>query len=72
MGVGEDLYVQRQLGKCGLPVRELIPMTESIVNTYKEHSVDIVHISVLPTVIMNIILWHRNLRAIEYRGLQYR
>jgi hypothetical protein len=37
--------------------------------TNKKHAIYVVHITVLPTSIVNIILWHGNLRTIENRRL---
>jgi len=53
-------------------VRALVPKAERLMKTHKEHSVDIVHIPVLPatTVMMDIIFWHCDLWSIEHRGLE--
>ena len=70
MDAWEDLYGQRQLGKYGSPVGASVPKAEKFMKTHEEHSVDIVHIPVLPSVIMDIILWHCDLWSIEHGGLE--
>ena len=37
--------------------------------TYIEHAIDIMHISVLPTTVVDVVLLHGDFRAVEDRGL---
>ena len=34
-------------------------------DTYEEHTIHVVHITMLPSTVMNVVLWHGNLWAIE-------
>jgi len=40
--------------------------------THEEHSVEIMYIAVFPTTVVDVILWHSDLRSIENRRLQQR
>lgn len=38
---------------------------DKVFHTYKEHTVDVVHISVLPSPSMNVVPWHTYFRAVK-------
>ena len=48
--------------------RSTATLAEDNIATYEHHSVDVVHVSVFPTSVMDIVPWHRDFRAVEDGG----
>ena len=59
----------RQLDRYGLTVISVL-RPPGTMKTYEEHSIDVMHITVFPSAVVDVILGHSDLWAVEDRGLE--
>ena len=66
--------VPQQLGKFSLHGQVAAPSekyeTRKEGYTDVKHAIDIMHVSMLPSSIMDVVLWHCDLKSVEHSGLR--